>query len=287
PAAVERLTAPVPARADDIELTGVGGAERRWAMSVVPLEEGAAFARLVDRSEVHAAERMRTDFVANASHELRTPLATILGYAETLREEKAAIDPATRERFVAVVHDESRRMQRLVEDLISLSRIEGERFNAPREAVSLPPLLEEARAIGRRFAAERGCEIRIESEPGLPPVAGDHDQLLQLIDNLVTNALRYGGRDAPVTLSARRDGDMVRLTVADRGEGIAPEHIPRLTERFYRIDPGRSRALGGTGLGLSIVKHIVERHGGRLSVESEIGRGTRVHVALPVAPEPS
>ena len=283
PAAVERLLKPVPEQADDVPLIGIGEAERRWSMSIRPLEQGASFVRLTDRSEAHAAERMRVDFVANASHELRTPLATLVAYTETLREE--GVDQETRDRFLAIVHDESRRMQRLVEDLISLSRIVAERFSPPRDRIELGDLVETARENCRHAARERGCEVRIDIEPGLPSIFGERSQLLQLLDNLVANALRYGRQGAPVTVSATLEGDMIRLAVADEGEGIPPEHIPRLTERFYRVDASRSRALGGTGLGLSIVKHIVERHRGRLIIESEPGKGTVVQVLLPVAPD--
>jgi two-component system phosphate regulon sensor histidine kinase PhoR len=281
--AAQRLAAEAPAVAEDFELAGLGEAERRWTMSVAPLEDGAMFVRLTDRSEAHAAERMRVDFVANASHELRTPLATLLGYTETLREQDEELDQATRRRFTAIVHDEARRMQRLVEDLVSLSRIEAERFTVPREPLALALLVEEVRDNVRHMAAERGCEIQVRVESDLPNVAGDRPELLQLIDNLISNALRYGRPGAPVAVALAREGSMIHLAVSDEGEGIAAEHIPRVTERFYRVDPGRSRALGGTGLGLSIVKHVVERHRGRLRIDSEPGRGTTVHVLLPAA----
>ena len=283
PAALERLLGEAPEAPEEVELVGLGGPERRWMMSVGPLAGGWRFVRLADRSEAHAAERMRVDFVANASHELRTPLATLVGYAETLRETADGIDDATRARFTAIIHDEARRMQRLVEDLISLSRIEGERFSPPTDAVDVAWLFEETARAAENAAAERGCRIAIEAPPGLPPVAGDRAQLLQLYDNLVGNALRYGSAGGIVTMSAAGDGPMVRTIVADEGEGIAKEHIPRLTERFYRVDSTRSRSAGGTGLGLSIVKHVVERHRGRLTIESEPGRGTVVTVLLPVA----
>ena len=283
PAAVELLTAPAAGPAEEVELVGIGDAERRWMMNVAPLDDDSLFVRLTDRSEAHAAERMRVDFVANASHELRTPLATLVGYAETLREQGSALDGDTRERFTAIVHDEARRMQRLVEDLISLSRIEAEKYSLPQEDLDLLPIVEMARASCKGFAEERGSEVGIEAEPDLPAVAGDRAQLLQMVDNLIGNALRYGRRGTPVKIAARSEGEMVRLTVSDEGEGIAAEHIPRLTERFYRADPSRSRALGGTGLGLAIVKHIVERHRGSLSIESELGKGTDVHVLLPAA----
>ena len=283
PAAVERLLGAASDAADEVELAGVGERGRRWTMSVAPIEDGTLFVRLVDRSEAYAAEKMRVDFVANASHELRTPLATLVGYAETLREQGAEIDEPTRERFTAIVHDEAKRMQRLVEDLISLSRIEAERFTTPTDPLCLAEVVADARESWRSAAVERGSEIRIESEPSLPAVTGDRNEVLQLVDNLLGNALRYGRAGTPVRVRMQREDAMVRLTVSDEGEGIAPEHIPRITERFYRVDASRSRALGGTGLGLAIVKHIVERHRGRLKIESVVGKGTDAHVLLPVA----
>jgi two-component system, OmpR family, phosphate regulon sensor histidine kinase PhoR len=283
PEAAERLAARPPSAAEEVDLAGLGEPERRWTMSIAPLEDGTLFVRLSDRSEAHAAERMRVDFVANASHELRTPLATLLGYTETLREQGDELDEATRRRFTAIVHDEAKRMQRLVEDLVSLSRIEAERFNPPSEPLALARLVEEVRDNVRHMAAERGSEIGLEAPGDLPDVAGDRAELLQLIENLVTNALRYGRPGTPVSVALAHEGGQVHLAVSDQGEGIAAEHIARITERFYRVDPGRSRSLGGTGLGLSIVKHVVERHRGRLRIESEVGRGTIVHVLLPVA----
>jgi two-component system phosphate regulon sensor histidine kinase PhoR len=266
----------------EVELTGLGGSRRHWLMRATALANGATLVRLVDRSEARAAEQMRVDFVANASHELRTPLSTLIGYTETLREQ-ADIDEATRERFLAVVHDEARRMQRVVEDLISLSRIEAEKFSAPTEAVALGELIDHEIDGARRTAEERESALVRDVPAELPEIAADRSQNLQLLDNLLTNALRYGEPGTPVTVSARAEGPMVRLSVADHGEGIAPEHIARVTERFYRVVSCRSRSLGGTGLGLAIVKHIVERHRGRLVIESELGRGTTIHVLLPIA----
>jgi two-component system phosphate regulon sensor histidine kinase PhoR len=283
PAALQVLDRPAAEMSEGVELTGLGEARRHWLMRVAELPGGMSLIRLVDRSESHAAEQMRVDFVANASHELRTPLATLVGYTETLRERAAEIDPATSERFLSIVHDEALRMQRIVEDLISLSRIEAERFVAPAEAVELKPLIEQALTGVRRAAAERGSKVSCNCGPALPPVAADSGQILQLLDNLLTNALRYGEPGTPVTVSAEREEAMIHLAIADRGEGIPPEHLERVTERFYRVDTSRSRAIGGTGLGLAIVKHIVERHRGRLTIESEQGRGTTVHVRLPVA----
>ena len=273
-----RVTAP-----EEVEVAGFGRSRRHWLARIAPLTGGGVLVRLIDRSEARAAEQMRVDFVANASHELRTPLSTLIGFTETLREQSGEIDAETRERFLAIVHDEARRMQRVVEDLISLSRIEAEKFTTPTEAVDLEQLIEVAIESARRLADQRGSELVAEIVPELPPVAADRGQILQVLDNLITNALRYGEPGTPVTVSAFLEDAMVHLAIADQGEGIAPEHIRRLTERFYRVDTSRSRSLGGTGLGLSIVKHIVERHRGRLNLESELGRGTTAHVLLPVA----
>jgi two-component system phosphate regulon sensor histidine kinase PhoR len=284
PAAVARLSQAIgQGKVEQAEIIGIGGAERRWTMTVGAFDDRHRLVRLEDRSEAFAAEQMRVDFVANASHELRTPLATLLGFTETLRDPGAREDPAVAERFLAIMHDEAKRMQRLIDDLISLSRIEAERFSAPQEEVSLLPLVEESRRNHRHVAKERESRIEIDAPAALPPVAGDRQQLLQLVDNLLSNALRYGRAGSPVTVSLRAAEDLVQLTVSDQGEGIATEHLPRVTQRFYRVDAGRSRTLGGTGLGLSIVKHIVERHRGRLEIRSEPGEGTGVTVSLPAA----
>ena len=168
----------------------------------------------------------------------------------------------------------------------SLSRIEAEKFTTPTEAVDLEQLIEVAVESAKRMADERGSELITSIAADLPPVAADRVQVLQVLDNLITNALRYGEAGTPVAVSAVLEDEMVHFSVADRGEGIAPEHLKRLTERFYRVDASRSRSLGGTGLGLSIVKHIIERHRGRLTFESEVGKGATVHVLLPVPRKP-
>jgi two-component system phosphate regulon sensor histidine kinase PhoR len=287
PAAAEHLTgtSDQPAR---IELEGLGGEERRWEMETALLSGGTRLVRLIDRGQAIAAERMRTDFVANASHELRTPLATLLGFLETLQDEAAAEDKALRGRFLGIMFDEAKRMHRLVDDLISLSRIEGERFSVPREPVALMRLVQEVQASCGAIAKEKGSDICVEnlleSEPVVP---GDRAQLHQLLQNLVVNAIKYGRPGTPVTIRFNENGlGMLRLSVIDQGEGIEPEHLPRLTERFYRVEPSRSRAMGGTGLGLAIVKHIVGRHRGRLEIRSRRGTGTVVEVYLPRSPEP-
>jgi two-component system, OmpR family, phosphate regulon sensor histidine kinase PhoR len=287
PVTVELLSRPAPIEGgvERVEVAGLGQAERRWLMTVSPLGDGSRLVSLTDRSEAVAAERMRVDFVANASHELRTPLATVLGFIETLQDDGAGGEPDIRNRFLALMHAEAKRMQQLIEDLMSLSRIEAERFSAPREEVDLMPLVDEIRAGCAHLLQQRRNRLVTECAEGVPTrVFGDHGQLLQLIRNLVVNAVKYGREGEDVTVAFEAGGDeSVRMTVSDRGEGIPAEHLPRLTERFYRVDPGRSRALGGTGLGLAIVKHIVTRHRGGLEISSEAGRGTRVAVSLPSA----
>jgi two-component system phosphate regulon sensor histidine kinase PhoR len=287
PAAAERLAIPSAIEtAAPVELAGLGDRERRWEMFVHELSGGTRLVRLRDRTGTYVAERMRVDFVANASHELRTPLATLLGFIETLQDQNAAEDIATRSRFLKIMFGEAKRMQQLVDDLISLSRIEAEKFRPPQDALDLAALIEDVEVAIRSGRPDDASRLLVETDTRVLPVAGDHIQLAQLLHNLIGNALKYGRSGTPVriTLSNAPRG-MVRLSIADEGDGIAPEHLPRLTERFYRVDPGRSRALGGTGLGLAIVKHIVERHRGRLDIESEVGRGTTVSVLLPVAGE--
>jgi two-component system phosphate regulon sensor histidine kinase PhoR len=286
PAAAERLTGPAPAPgdapADPVELVGIGTHERHWEMVVHHLTGGVRLAQLSDRTGIHAVERIRVDFVANASHELRTPLATLLGFIETL--EDAGSDPATRSRFLKIMFGEAKRMQRLVEDLMSLSRIEADKYSVPREAVELTGLVEEVRAAIRTGLEGNADRIVLAVADDLPAVTGDRAQLSQLLHNLIGNAAKYGRPGSPIRVSLdRARSGMARIVIEDESEGIPPEHIPRLTERFYRVDPSRSRALGGTGLGLAIVKHIVERHRGRLDIASEQGKGTRVTVLLPAA----
>ena len=288
PAAAERLIDRSPADAAErvtrTDLVGLGDPDRRWEMTTTLLGDGSRLVRLIDRSEAHASEQMRVDFVANASHELRTPLATLLGFLETLQDEQAAGDAKTRSRFVKIMFDEARRMHRLVDDLISLSRIEAERFSVPRDPVDLLSVVEEVRSGLAPMIENKGATLIIDQKGSLPVAPGDRTQLVQLVQNLVVNALKYGRPDSEVRVRFDDAGaDMLRMSIIDRGEGIPPEHLPRLTERFYRVDPGRSRAIGGTGLGLAIVKHIVGRHRGRLDIRSTPGEGTSVRVYLPRA----
>lgn len=285
PAAAEQLLNPEEGPGGTpIQLVGLGARDQHWEMRVHTLPGGQRIVHLSDRTGSHAADRIRVDFVANASHELRTPLASILGFIETL--EDAADDPETRTRFLRVMDTEARRMQRLIDDLMSLSRIEAEKYRAPDDSVDLPELIEEVQTELAALAPERAGDIVIDSDV-VAPVRGDRVQLSQLLHNIVGNAMKYGRPGSPVTVSLRGAGEsMVRLSVTDEGEGIGPEHLPRLTERFYRVDSSRSRAAGGTGLGLAIVKHIVERHRGRLDITSTVGAGTRVSIVLPAAPIP-
>ncbi len=278
PEALDHILAAKPGK---IALVGLGGADRPWEVAIRPLDDGAILVRLTDRSAARAAERMRVDFVANASHELRTPLATIIGYAETL-EEEGEIDKSIRAQFGATIHGEARRMLRIVEDLMSLSRIEADRFVVPEDPIALDEVVRIAAENARALAGSRGCRIETDIAPGLAPVPGDFAQLLQLVDNLVANAIRYGcgAKGCVVRICAGIEGGRALLSVRDTGDGIAADHLPRLTERFYRIDAARSRDSGGTGLGLAIVKHIVERHRGTLEIKSVPGQGTEVAVRL-------
>ena len=246
-----------------------------------------------DLTPLRRVEEMRADFVANASHELRTPLASVLGFIETLRG-PAADDPPAQQRFLAIMAEQASRMNRLIDDLLSLSRVELTEHEAPAGPVDLPALIHRVVAgFEPRLQAARAT-LELALAPDLAPVAGDADQLVQVAQNLLDNALKYGAMQAtPAALTltvAPADGARwparpgVLLSVADRGPGIPRAHLPRLTERFYRVDAGRSRAAGGTGLGLAIVKHIVNRHRGQLAIDSTEGEGTTVTVWLPALP---
>lgn len=241
---------------------------------------------LVDLQDVTAlrrSEQMRVDFVANVSHELRTPLTSLTGFIETMRG-PARDDPDARERFLAIMQDQAERMFRLINDLLSLSRIEMDEHSRPRGSVDMTALLR--RLIELLDQKAKAADLRIETDwpDDLPPVRGDSDQLFQVFQNLLDNALKYGAGGEWVSISAqRRDARRIAVSVTDRGPGIPQQHQGRLTERFYRVDPARSRELGGTGLGLAIVKHIVSRHRGRLHIASEPGKGSTFTVILPTA----
>lgn len=272
------------------EVTTLGQQDGAYRVRVVDLGDGRLLLTFDDITQARLTERMRADFVANASHELRTPLANISGFIETLLGPASEDEPARR-RFLEIMSREASRMSRLIDDLLSLSRIELDKYVRPQAALELPPLLTDVgKTLAMRLEAD-GRQLRIEADDALPKVIGDRDQILQVLHNLVSNALKYGHSGTPIRLAAAveapaRGDPMLRVQVIDEGDGIAPEHLPRLTERFYRVDTGRSRSMGGTGLGLAIVKHIVERHRGRLEISSRQGEGTTVSFLLPLAPQP-
>ena len=270
---------------------------RRYTCGIHPMLSGygrpAAILVLRETSEQVAIERMRSDFIANASHELRTPLTALAGFVETLKG-PAKDDATARATFLDIMASEAARMVRLIDDLLSLSRVEAEANRPPQDKIAFADVVATALAGLEPQIARHAGPLQVEVASDLPEVRGDGDQLQQLVANLVDNALKYGRSDAPVQVVAELlepAGDeagplagrsALRLSVIDQGDGIATEHLPRLTERFYRVDKSRSRRAGGTGLGLAICKHIVKRHSGHLSISSSEGQGSRFQVYLPV-----
>ncbi len=247
---------------------------------------------LSDRTREHAVERMRADFVANASHELRTPLASLIGFIDTLRG-PAADDPPAQARFLKIMSEQAARMNRLIDDLLSLSRVELVEHQQPAAQIDLADLVRVAAAGFEPHVQSRGNTLAATVAADLPAIVGDGDQLAQVLQNLLENALKYGREGGVIRLTAAVAASSrwppapgVTIVVSDDGQGIAREHLPRLTERFYRIDQGRSRAVGGTGLGLAIVKHIVNRHRGQLLIESTLGVGSTFTIWLPVSSQP-
>jgi two-component system phosphate regulon sensor histidine kinase PhoR len=239
-----------------------------------------------DQTPLRRVEEMRADFVANASHELRTPLATLTGFVETLQG-PARNDAAARERFLAIMKQQADRMARLIDDLLSLSRIELNAHRRPDTPVDLISVVRQVADGLQTLARSRNVEISIAAPKEPLVILGDRDELVRVWENLVENALKYGGAGGRVDIGFARAATEGRpaeaaVTVRDYGPGIAPEHLPRLTERFYRVDVGQSRAEGGTGLGLALVKHILNRHGGRLAIESMVGEGATFTVRLPL-----
>ena len=271
-------------RSADVDAIGIVQLGRSWRLAIRELDHGAVLVRMTDRSDSVSAEKMRVDFVANASHELRTPLTTITGYAETIAED-GDLDEALRMKFGGTIRSEAQRMLRIIEDLMSLSRIEADRFVAPQGEVDAEDVVATAIHDVRQTGGGSVCEFEIDIADDVPLIRGDRAQIVQVLDNLIGNAVRYGCEGGPgkVGVSARRAAGYVRITVSDHGPGIPRDQLPRVTERFYRVDPARSRATGGTGLGLAIVKHIVERHRGTLEIASTVGVGTNVTVSLPIA----
>ena len=290
-----------------VELDWPGPPERhfsvRFARLPAPIASrdergGTILLVLRDVSPLKQAERMRADFVANVSHELRTPLSAILGFIETLRG-PARDDTAARERFLGIMHEQTQRMARLVRDLLSLSRIEESEHTPPTDAVEIGRIIGSVADTLMIQAKARNVAIELDLAHDLPTIVGDADQLAQVLQNLIDNAIKYAKSNGKVRIVARtasqppprvaassnaagtESSAWISVAVADDGEGIPREHLPRLTERFYRVDAARSRQLGGTGLGLAIVKHILNRHRGGLTVDSEPGRGSVFTVWLP------
>ena len=259
------------------------GQEQLFQVTISAQGQGQVLCVFRDVTEEEKAGAMRRDFVANVSHELRTPLTALMGFIETLKH-AARDDPKARDMFLGIMETEAGRMNRLVRDLLQLSRVEAEERVRPKDEVELRGLLEGVISSLRGVAEKEGD--RVELTGAAVTVPGDSDQLVQVFTNLIENALKYGkaGQVVRVTLSPEETvrGPAVRVEVADEGEGIDPVHLPRLTERFYRIDSHRSREMGGTGLGLAIVKHIVSRHRGWLRIDSEPGEGSRFSVILPL-----
>ena len=240
-----------------------------------------------DLTPLRRVEEMRADFVANASHELRTPLAALSGFIDTLRG-SAREDPAARERFLPIMQAQADRMARLIDDLLSLSRIELNAHLRPDKQVDVGAIVRQVADSLQTLARDRNVEVKTLGSSAPLLVPGDRDELIRVFENLVENALKYAasGKRVDIALSVGEGPDgkrEARIAVRDRGPGIAPEHLPRLTERFYRVDVSESRAQGGTGLGLALVKHILNRHGGRLTIESAPGQGATFTVHLPIA----
>jgi two-component system phosphate regulon sensor histidine kinase PhoR len=263
---------------------------RRMAATVAPLTRGTErggniLVLLRDLTEVERVNQMRADFIANASHELRTPLASLRGFIETLQG-TAKEDSGARERFLPIMAEQASRMTRLIDALLSLSRVEMNAHVLPSGLVDLNEVMDHVRDTLEPLARETGALVEVGSFGRKAIVRGDRDELVQVVQNLVQNALKYGVKGGRVRLEAKhmppqgRQAGRYAIAVVDSGPGIAPEHLPRLTERFYRIDVASSREKGGTGLGLAIVKHILNRHRGELAISSTPGRGSTFTVLL-------
>lgn len=254
--------------------------DRHLVATAQPLPRGGAVLVVLDATELRRLEGVRRDFVANASHELKTPLTAIRGYAETLLGDD--LPDELRHRFTRTVHDQATRLQEILDDLLDLSRIESGGWMARPVRTGIEEGARQAWRTVADGAAERGVGLELDIPPGAAWASADPTALRQIFSNLFSNAVRYTPGGGRVTVTTEPDGhDQVRIAVRDTGAGIPPEHLGRVFERFYRVDPARSRAEGGTGLGLSIVRHLVERHGGRVEAESEVGRGTTIRFTLP------
>lgn len=257
----------------------------RVRMDALPAHPGArtGFVAMIDDvTDSRRMQEMRSDFVADVSHELRTPLASVLSIVETLQG-PARDDERARDRFLHILKEQSERMALLVDDLLSLSRIEQHEHQPPRGVADLASIIGPVVEALGLTAGARDMEISVDIQPRLV-VIGDRDELTRVFRNVIENAIKYGDRGTPVRVVGRALDNVAEIQVIDRGPGIAREHIPRLTERFYRVDRARSRAAGGTGLGLAIVKHVINRHRGQLRIDSEEGLGSVVTLQLPLAP---
>ncbi|MEZ5722659.1 MAG: ATP-binding protein [Paracoccaceae bacterium] len=263
------------------------GRDTTHEVTISPLD-GGVLVFFEDLTHLAEAGERRSEFVANVSHELRTPLTAISGFIETLRG-PARDDAEARDRFLAIMEREARRMNRLVDDLLSLSRVEDVERMRPLDRVDAAALVQGAAAGLAPQAALRGVTVEVTGCEAPRRIPGDADQLTQVFTNLIENAIKYGREAGRVRVSVEQlasaavlKGAALRIAVSDNGEGIDARHLGRLTERFYRVDNHRSRGMGGTGLGLAIVKHIVNRHRGRLRIESEPGQGSTFTVFLPL-----
>ena len=256
----------------------------------VELPEGIGLGAVIvmrDVTFLKSSDQMRRDFIANVSHELRSPISSLIGIIETLRE-SAQADRATQKKFLQIMSEEASRMARLIDDLLSLSKVEVSEHVVPVESVSIRSILDTTIELLRERALEKGMTIKLVSTRSSLDVPGDSDELMEVFQNSIDNAIKYGDTESEIKIivgKVKRIPDLkgpgLSISIENLGEGIAAEHIPRLTERFYRVDRGRSRKTGGTGLGLAIVKHIVNRHRGRLSIESFEGKTTTFTVFLP------
>ncbi len=269
--------------------------QREYLLSINPLPDevmsGARGLLLTfeDQTPLRIAKSMRSDFVANVSHEIRSPLTAISGFVETLQE-NASDDPEAARLFLSLMDKEVARMKNLVADLLSLSKVEAKQDRAPKKPLDLEQTIHEAIEAVTSLAKKRGKQLNVDIAPDLPPVRGKRDDLVRALINLIENAINYSHEDSTITVIARHahlpnplKTEAVFVSIRDQGDGIAAAEIPRLTERFYRVDKSRSRNVGGTGLGLAIVKHILMRHRGVLTIESTVGRGSSFTAYLPVA----
>ena len=287
---VDKVRAGAAQPRQEIEFVDANGST--WVevtASAIALFDGRAEPGLLfvlhDITRQKRLENVRKDFVANVSHELRTPLSVIKGYVETLVDAEDTMPPADRGRFLKTIQRHTERLNSLLEDLLALSRLESSQPGLLRERVDLGQLLASALEDFRARPAAEGHRFGLAIDPNTPPVLADPLKLGQVLDNLVSNALKYTPRGSRIDLGARMDSaDTVEIAVRDNGPGIPPEDLPHIFERFYRVDKGRSRDKGGTGLGLSIVKHIVQLHGGKVWVESKVGSGTSFYFTLPLHP---